>query len=254
MSEKTFNAAEYRRRWVAANPDKVREYNKRAKKKEWLSLSPEERDARKAKAAAWMSANPEKAKVIQCRAKKKFLAKPEKRKAALAANREWHRNNREKVQESNRVWRKANPEKVKEANLRSRERRKAKDPEVFRRQSKKWRTRNRAQYILLSVRAECRKTGTTCDLTREWIDERFKAGVCEMSGIPFDMEGSRTPHSPSIDRRNPGGPYTAANCRMIVWALNHALSDRGEDYMVDLFQRVIARRHKPVAGLLSLVA
>ena len=63
-----------------------------------------------------------------------------------------------------------------------------------------------------------------------------------MTGIEFDMSVSRSANSPSIDRINPAGPYTKENCRMILWSLNRALSNHGEEYMFDLFKRIFEKR------------
>ena len=92
------------------------------------------------------------------------------------------------------------------------------------------------------MRKRCRANGLDCDLTNDWVREKFAAGVCEMTGIEFDMSVSRSANSPSIDRINPAGPYTKENCRMILWSLNRALSNHGEEYMFDLFKRIFEKR------------
>lgn len=55
-------------------------------------------------------------------------------------------------------------------------------------------------------------------------------GLCALSRIPFDfrrLPGARCrPFAPSVDRIT-AGPYTRANCRLICFALNQALSDWG---------------------------
>jgi hypothetical protein len=124
------------------------------------------------------------------------------------------------------------------------ERRAAKlaNPEFFKaRDEKVWRTR-RANIFVNHVRVLSRKNGWACDLTKEWFQERLKAGVCEMSGLPFDMESKRSRATPSVDRIDPNGPYTKANCRMIIWFLNRALSNLGDDYALMVFERVLEKR------------
>lgn len=59
---------------------------------------------------------------------------------------------------------------------------------------------------------------------------------CAVSGIPFDYspllrgdQYSRRPFFPSLDRIVPKGPYTRENVRLVLVAMNIALSDWGED-------------------------
>ncbi len=80
-----------------------------------------------------------------------------------------------------------------------------------------------------------------------------------MTGLPFDMtlDGhKRRPNAPSVDRIKPDGDYTQDNCRIVLWFINRAMLNFGEDYAFDVFSRAIerSRRRVPTAGLLSLVA
>lgn len=106
--------------------------------------------------------------------------------------------------------------------------------------------KNRARLMWQGIRGEAKRKGVSCDLTLAWFESRLKIGLCEMSGLPFDLErsGRRTaaPNTPSVDRRVAGGNYTEANCRMILFSINRALSDCGEEYMLNVFQHVLARR------------
>jgi len=58
------------------------------------------------------------------------------------------------------------------------------------------------------------------------------AGKCELTGIPFSWEQGRTrarPWVPSLDRVQPSAGYVAGNLRLVVWYVNHALGDYGEE-------------------------
>ena len=57
------------------------------------------------------------------------------------------------------------------------------------------------------------------------------AGRCEMTGQPFDRfyrcPTGKHPFIPTIDRIDSVGDYTAANCQMVTWISNVAVSDFG---------------------------
>ena len=193
----------------------------------------------RASARAWRRANPELVKEEKRRYWERHGARINaERTAARHANvekareeaRAYYAKNRARITQRNNAFRAANPDMV-----------------------KRWRQENRlnrrAAYILFGIKKACKDKRLAYDLTEEWLDSRLKAGVCEMSGLPFDMSLKRGANSPSVDRIIPGGPYTQANCRVILWSINKALSNYGEDYLLDVFARVLARRgrHDPGA-------
>jgi hypothetical protein len=55
------------------------------------------------------------------------------------------------------------------------------------------------------------------------------------------MSQVKGPNSPTIDRIIPDGPYTMENCRMVIWFLNRAKSNYSEDYVMDVYRRVVAK-------------
>src|SRR6202012_5673358 len=93
-----------------------------------------------------------------------------------------------------------------------------------------YRRKRRAKLFLHRAKKVCKKMGVECDLTEEWIQTRLDAGTCELSGIPFDFDGKKTPNSPSVDRKVAAGPYTKDNCRLVLWSINRALSNLGDEY------------------------
>lgn len=67
------------------------------------------------------------------------------------------------------------------------------------------------------------------DITPEWILERLLKGTCEVSGIPFVMDGvGQHALSPSIDRIDSSKGYTKENSRVVVWLFNVA-KGQGDD-------------------------
>lgn len=90
-------------------------------------------------------------------------------------------------------------------------------------------TWHRAGKILTWARARAASKGIEFDLTREWLDQRLSAGVCEVSGIALELgkpDGQRFhPWAPSVDRVDSRHGYTQENCRVVVWIYNMAKSE-----------------------------
>jgi len=76
------------------------------------------------------------------------------------------------------------------------------------------------------------------------IQERIDAGVCEISGVPFNLREGRTFDSPSIDRIDPSRGYTYANIRLICHAMNSALGDWGEEKLLAILRMWEVRRQR----------
>ena len=90
--------------------------------------------------------------------------------------------------------------------------------------------------IFLQCRARQRKKNPNSPftLTKEWILEKIKAGYCEVTKLPFNLEfgsTSRRPFAPSVDKINPRGNYTIENCQMVCFIYNVA---KGEFHHEDV--------------------
>jgi len=92
-------------------------------------------------------------------------------------------------------------------------------------QRKDWRRKNRASALVSSARCRARTAGLQFDLDTENIQTRIDAGRCELTGIHFDLDGDW--NSPSLDRIDPNGGYTADNIRVIITALNVMMNKWG---------------------------
>lgn len=100
--------------------------------------------------------------------------------------------------------------------------------------------RGRAGALLTRVRERSQEKGFPAPtLDADWIEARLERGVCELSGLPF---GDEKPYAPSIDRIDSSKPYTQENCRLVVWALNAAFGEWGEEAFRLIAKTWLARR------------
>jgi hypothetical protein len=110
--------------------------------------------------------------------------------------------------------------------------------------------RQRAVSMLTGARNRANKKGFECSLTKIWIIHKLENGFCELSGIPFDFsrptKSNFNPLSPSIDRIDSKKGYTFDNCRVILTALNVALSEYGLDLYLEIAKKVISSQNKPM--------
>lgn len=96
--------------------------------------------------------------------------------------------------------------------------------------------------IFDAAKSTARRRGIPFELTRdELADIIFRSGLrCEITGIPFSMSWAETPkhkrpYVPSLDRRDSTKGYTAANCRLVLCAVNYALNEWGEKTLRRIF-------------------
>lgn len=111
----------------------------------------------------------------------------------------------------------------------------------------------RALYLFGAVRLRATKKRLPFDLTLDWIRERVLSGRCALTGLQFDYapppNGWRyNPLGPSVDQIRPGAGYTMANCRVIITALNNALSQYGDDFFEEMARAFLVQRGFAVSG------
>ncbi len=69
-----------------------------------------------------------------------------------------------------------------------------------------------------SARQRARKHGRAFSITKEWIEERLEAGVCEVTGVKFSYdkkEYNTAPFAPSLDRVVGSKGYTKENTQVV---------------------------------------
>jgi hypothetical protein len=85
----------------------------------------------------------------------------------------------------------------------------------------------RAKLLFNNAKDRARRTGKEFDLTEEWIIEILKNGICQATGIPFDLEqgdgqGQGRAWGPSLDRIDNSEGYTKDNTQVVCWIYNRA--------------------------------
>jgi len=107
-----------------------------------------------------------------------------------------------------------------------------------------YRKKNRARDLMRHARFRAMKRGLPFDLDHylNELQQRIDIGLCEISGLPFNLDGGRTWDSPSFDRIDPKGGYVYSNIRVVVHAVNSAMGDWGEVKMLEIARAIMARR------------
>ena len=95
----------------------------------------------------------------------------------------------------------------------------------------KYREKNRALVLVTAARYRAKQAGLPFDLDQfaDQLQARIDAGRCELSGLPFRLDGGRTWDSPSLDRIIPELGYTITNVRVVLFALNVMMNTWGEE-------------------------
>lgn len=101
----------------------------------------------------------------------------------------------------------------------------------------RWNSENpvkvRAQRLYGNAQKRAREMGWPApDFGSLWIEEKILLGVCEVTGIPFDLSFQTTstthaknPWVPSIDRIDSAGVYSMKNVQIVVYMYNVCKSE-----------------------------
>lgn len=131
----------------------------------------------------------------------------------------YYKNREDKYEVARRTYRENNRALMREKNLRY-------QSTVPGRASNLWKT----------AMHRAKMKGIAFDLPREWVIEKLKLGICEITGLEFELTKKKdrnyaNPMAPSIDRIDPAKGYTLENSRMVVWGYN-SLKACGTDEQV----------------------
>jgi hypothetical protein len=95
-----------------------------------------------------------------------------------------------------------------------------------------------------NARRRCKAKGIELAVTQAWVEEHLTRGTCEITGLHFcfeprDGNATRRWDAPSLDRKDKDKPYTEDNTRVILWAVNCALSEYGTKIMLPILKAMI---------------
>jgi hypothetical protein len=91
---------------------------------------------------------------------------------------------------------------------------------------------NRGRLLVMEAGRRARRRNLPFDLHEhiQEVEVRIQAGCCEMTGLPFNFHAAGVQwNSPSLDRIIPERGYVLSNIRIVLFAMNAALGNWGED-------------------------
>lgn len=93
------------------------------------------------------------------------------------------------------------------------------------------------------IKRRAKRKGIAFTLTLDRVRSAIESGVCEVTGIKFDLESygpkKRSPWAPSVDRINPELGYTDDNVRVVVTIYNLAKSNFKADDLSRLARAIV---------------
>lgn len=104
----------------------------------------------------------------------------------------------------------------------------------------------RAVKLLSAARARAKQYGWIFDITRDYVNDKIVAGICDRTGLVFDLARRtntlRNPFAPSLDRISSADGYTKENVQIVCDMYN---SGKGENTDLDFIAMccAVAERH-----------
>lgn len=105
-----------------------------------------------------------------------------------------------------------------------------------------WKEHNRGRLHHYHAKVRATKKGLPFNLTVEHVQSLMDGGCC-LTGIPFEWYNKkRTWNSPSLDRIDNAKGYVIGNVRAVLWCLNAAFGDWGEEAFAKVAEAYLRNR------------
>ena len=115
----------------------------------------------------------------------------------------------------------------------------------------------RAMTLLNGAKTRAEKKGIDFDLTKDWLVDKLRGGLCEATNMPLFIKPYSSkeeytkvhPFSPSLDQIRPSGGYTKDNVQVVCDQFNKLKGDRHETSAYKLaqqFTKTYKKRNPPV--------
>ena len=104
--------------------------------------------------------------------------------------------------------------------------------------------KGRATELRSNGRKRSAKLGLPFDLEFDWLLSILEEGVCQVTGIPFELSGGKVhkgnrPFTPSLDRTDPTKGYTMDNVKVVCWIYNGAKGVGTHEDVIKLAEALI---------------
>jgi len=99
--------------------------------------------------------------------------------------------------------------------------------------------------LLSATRNRAKKKQLEHNLDREWVYEKLKPMICNVTNIPLTLEKYENrkyhanPFNPSIDRIDSSKGYTKDNCRIVCFIYNMAKCDYDDSIVLKMAQALV---------------
>jgi hypothetical protein len=102
----------------------------------------------------------------------------------------------------------------------------------------------RAKHLIADARkSDAKKQKFEINISVDWVEEKLKKGICELTGLPFDFSPSKNTHfnryAPSLDRIDSGKGYTKDNVRVDLSSVNIALGQYSDEEMLPILEAMV---------------
>jgi len=108
----------------------------------------------------------------------------------------------------------------------------------------------RAHHMIGNCKSSAKRRNIHFDLTAKDIAPAVEAGQCQLTGLPFDFNPPKgkgfNPYAPSVDRIDNNKGYVASNVRVVLWAVNSALSESSDEEMLPILKSMVKAIEKNV--------